>query len=400
MKFVKYSLFFFVSIFVLRAGLALFPTRPVYADNPSADPPSPQTLVPVDPLTGEIIGLADTTPPVFLSANPLLTPANGLTVTNFSPTFDWDEATDDTGVVSYTLIITTDLAETLSLTTTGSAYTPTGFLSNGVYTWTVQAHDAAGNSSGHVTPPYTFTIQADWAIYLPIIVKPEPSVCPTSSDASFELIPIDGSPADHPDYLHGDLNLSLRGYDLASGFLGLVSYSGGVDTNAPQLAGLFEPNRFPGVSAVYQVYNWNWACGGHGCPGTIITNPPVTLAELIVTPGEAISIPERSPNIYSGNYKVMVLYAEEQRLTLGYTRQDTVANGYAVHLENICVDPNLLAFYRAQVDAEGWHTTGRLPALRNNQALGTALGNELRIAIRDRGSFMDPRSQKDWWQGY
>jgi hypothetical protein len=96
----------------------------------------------------------------------------------------------------------------------------------------------------------------------------------------------------------------------------------------------------------------------------------------------------------------MVLYAEEQRITLNYTRRDTVANGYAVHLENICVDPNLLALYRAQVNAEGWRATGRLPALRNNQALGTALGSELKVAIRDRGAFMDPRSRKDWWQGY
>jgi hypothetical protein len=94
------------------------------------------------------------------------------------------------------------------------------------------------------------------------------------------------------------------------------------------------------------------------------------------------------------------LYAEEQRLTFGYTRRDTVANGYAVHLENICVDPNLLALYRAQTDAGGWHVTGQLPALRNNQALGTALSGEIKVVIRDRGAFMDPRSRKDWWRGY
>jgi len=39
-----------------------------------------------------------------------------------------------------------------------------------------------------------------------------------------------------------------------------------------------------------------------------------------------------------------------------------------------------------------------LPALRNNQALGQALGFEIKVAIRDAGSFMDPRSQKDWWR--
>ncbi len=97
----------------------------------------------------------------------------------------------------------------------------------------------------------------------------------------------------------------------------------------------------------------------------------------------------------------MVLYAEEQRLTLGYTRQDTVAGGYAVHIENICVDPTLLALYRSRVTPQGWRLSPpMLPALRNNQALGIALSNEIQVAIRDRGAFMDPRSRKDWWPGY
>ena len=47
----------------------------------------------------------------------------------------------------------------------------------------------------------------------------------------------------------------------------------------------------------------------------------------------------------------VLMYAAEKRITLGYTRDDTVASGYAVHLENVCVDPNLVALYRAQQDA-------------------------------------------------
>jgi hypothetical protein len=102
--------------------------------------------------------------------------------------------------------------------------------------------------------------------------------------------------------------------------------------------------------------------------------------------------------IYRGGFIALVLYAEEQRITLGYTRRDNVAAGYAVHLENVCVNPNLLALYRAQRDQNGRHTSGFLPALRNNQVLGTALGDEIGVAIRDAGSFMDPRSHKDWWR--
>ncbi len=385
MKYLKLVLLAATSFLMLSLGLNLRPPAPVYADNPSAHAD--------DSLSGQ----ADTTPPGF-PANPLLTPADAATVDTFHPLFDWLDATDaESEVVSYTLAITTSLGETVSFTTTASTYQPPNYLVNGVYTWTVQAFDAAGNASDWVTPPYTFTVQATALVYLPFLAK---SDCPVSSISSYSLIPVDGPRADRPDYLHADLNLALRGYEPTGGFLGLVNYSGSTDANAPQLAGLLEPNRFPGVSSLYQVYHWNWACGAQGCRGPLITNPAVTLIGLPAGAGEPVFIPERSPEIYGGGYKVMVLYAEEKRITLGYTRQDTVANGYAVHLEGLCVDPNLLTLYRAQVDGNGFHTTGWLPGLKNNQAIGTILTGEVRVAVRDRGAFMDPRSRKDWWQGY
>jgi len=237
-----------------------------------------------------------------------------------------------------------------------------------------------------------------YTVYLPVVIKPE---CPTYSSQTYNLIPFEGERADRPDYLHADLNLARRGYSVVNEAKNLVDYSGGVDSNAPQLAGLFEPNKFSGIPATYQVNNWIWDCGiEHGCQGSPITDWPVTMIGLIASPGEAIYIPERNPDIYGGGYKAMVLYAEERRITLGYTRQDTVVPGYVVHLEDVCVDPNLLALYRAQTDSDGYHYTGHLPALSNNQALGTALNTEVKVVIRDRGSFMDPRSRKDWWQGY
>ncbi len=249
-------------------------------------------------------------------------------------------------------------------------------------------------------------------LYLPLILKtfplppstPEPT-CPTTSSATFDLIPVDSPPADHPDYLHGDLNLSLRGYEPVQGVtLALVDYNGGVDADAPQLPALFTDNRVPVFSAAYQVYDWNWDCGGqpHGCRGALLSHWPTTLIGMQTTPGESIRIPSRAPEIYGGGYRALVLYAEEQRITLGYVREDTVAHGYAVHIENVCVDPNLLALYRSRVDANGNRITSgglQLPALKNGQSLGTAAGTEIRVAVRDRGNFMDPRSRKDWWQG-
>jgi len=112
-------------------------------------------------------------------------------------------------------------------------------------------------------------------------------------------------------------------------------------------------------------------------------------------PDEPVSLPSRGPQIYAGGYTALVLYASEQRITLGYTRRDSVAPGYAVHLESVCVDPNLLALYR-QANAAG---RGVLPALHNGDVLGTAREGEVLVAVRDRGTFMDPRTRKDWWKG-
>lgn len=369
----------------------------------SADTLSESQIWPMRPAEFNTIAALDSSPPSF-GPTPLIAPTDAVTVTNPRPTFDWDDATDDVAVVSYTLRITGEnpftglstQATTIDITTTNSIYTPTQVLPNGIYTWTVQAHDAAGNVSGFVAP-YTFTMQAIWQVYLPIV---QPG-CPTTSGAAFEVIPIDGGVAvDHPPPLHGDLNLSLRGYTVTNAAKILLDISGSTDSNAPQLAGLFEPNQFPGISTVYRVNSWDWGCGTHGCPGGPITNPEVTLMGLAATPGQPIYIPERGPEIFGGGYKAMVLYAEQTRITLGYTRQDSVVPGYTVHIENVCVNPNLLALYEAQTGADGWHVTGNLPALRNNQVLGTALANEIQVAIRDKGSFMEPRSRKDWWMGF
>jgi len=373
----------------------------------SADTLSESQIWPMLPAEFDTIAALDSSPPSF-GPTPLIAPADAVTVTNPRPTFDWDDATDDVGVVSYTLRITGEnpftglstQATTVDITTTNSIYTPTQVLPNGAYAWTVQAHDAAGNVSGFVAP-YTFTMQAIlWQAYLPIIqVNPQP-ICPTASSANFEVIPIESGILDHLPPLHADLNLALRDYSITNAAKSLQNINGPDDINAPQLAGLFEPNQFPGISNVYRVNDWDWNCGADGCRGGPITNPEVTLIGLSATVGQSIYIPERGPEIFGGGYKAMVLYAEERRITLVYTRQDDPANGYLIHLENICIDPNLFSLYQAQTDVDGKHVTGHLPALRNNQALGTALTDEIQVVIRDTGAFMDPRSQKDWWDGF
>ena len=219
------------------------------------------------------------------------------------------------------------------------------------------------------------------------------SGCPVTSDRSFALIPITGATIDHPDSLHGDLNLSLRGYYAVGASASLVSINGPAGDDPPQLAGVL-PGNASQIIGTYQVGQWDWGCGQDGCRGSGGVPMEVSLLGLATSPGMPVSVPTRGAEIYGGGFVALVVYAEETRLTVVYTREDSVANGYAVHIENFCVDPALLSAYRA-ANAAG---RGNLPAVHNGEVVGVASGNEVLVAIRDRGAFQDPRSQKDWWR--
>jgi hypothetical protein len=171
--------------------------------------------------------------------------------------------------------------------------------------------------------------------------------------------------------------------------------SGATDHRAPQLADLFADKRTGVLTSVYSVNQWNWepqpSPGKRGGP---ITDFEVTLAGYEVEPGETIHVPSANYDIGQG-YQVLVLYADSNRITLKYTGEDSVVNGYAIQVEGICVEPRLLALYN-QLNAAG---RKQLPALRANQPFGRARGVEIQVAIRDTGKFMDPRVRKDWWRG-
>jgi LysM repeat protein len=215
--------------------------------------------------------------------------------------------------------------------------------------------------------------------------------CASIPGENYDTLPIVGSPTDRPADKHGDLNLALRGYSPTGGQLSLIDMGGPTDNRAPQLAGLFNDNRTPGFSGMYRVNNWDWGSNSRGGP---IKDFEVTLLGLEVEPGETIHVPGAGYDIGRG-YQVLVLYADKERITLKYTGEDTVATGYAIHVDGICTEPNLLALY------ERMNKDGRrqLPALRAGQALGRAIGGEIQVAIRDTGRFMDPRVRKDWWRG-
>ena len=178
--------------------------------------------------------------------------------------------------------------------------------------------------------------------------------CPAVSDNQYTTVAVTGGGDGRPDNLHGDLNLGLRGYTPVDAASALIDKNGPVDGDPPQLAGILADGRLPGFGQGYQVYDWDWNCaGGLGCRAALLDHVEVALLTVDTALGEEIGIPHRGAQIYDGGYKALVLYAEETRLTLGYTREDSVANGYVVHIENVCVDPNLLALYRSSNAAGG-----------------------------------------------
>jgi len=223
---------------------------------------------------------------------------------------------------------------------------------------------------------------------------PVPVQPPVPVRESYGQLPVVGwQPAERKVEEHGDINLALRGYTPTADVLGLVDVGGDTDVGAPQLAGVFCPARAPSIKAVSRVREWNW---GANAPGDPIEEPPVTLIELAATPGEPVCLPDRVGGDVGRGYKALVLYASAERLTLKYTGEDTVAGGYALHLEHLSVDQELLALYQT-LDRQGRH---ELPAVRAGQAVGYARGDRVKVALRDTGAFMDPRVRKDWWRGY
>jgi hypothetical protein len=115
---------------------------------------------------------------------------------------------------------------------------------------------------------------------------------------------------------------------------------------------------------------------------------------LRTAPGQALHIASRDLRVDPAGYTAMVLYADAGQIALKYTWEDRVDTGYLLHIVNLCVDPNLVALYR-RLNAAGRHA---LPVVGNLSVIGTALGDEVDVIVRDSGSFLDPRSWQDWWQ--
>lgn len=230
-------------------------------------------------------------------------------------------------------------------------------------------------------------------------LTPTPKSCPTSSTNTYTSIPVNAYPAgDPPPIDHPDINLLKRGYELDNTPQhALINISGATDPLAPQLTTVL--GRVPVFENLYRIYVWLFP--PYPAVKGPLDNLETSLAGFKTTIGEAIKVPDAGQSVAPGKDAV-VLYAymnpskTNSTLTLSYTTAGNAGPGYVVHFEGFCVDPNLLSEYNTQ------HAAGRvqLPAVNGNDIIGTANTFEVKVGIRDKGTFMDPRSCKDWWKGY
>ena len=258
---------------------------------------------------------------------------------------------------------------------------------------TIALHTTDGGNGASVIKTVDFDVAVQVAKAMPtVMIQPKQlkiSPCAPIPSESYPETRVNPPSTNRPAESHPDLNLSIRGYAPTNARRDFVFYYGDTDKKSVQLSGLLGHGSRAVISSVYRVYDWDWT--RHRRAG-LLGDPEVTLMGLAVTPGDIIYLPDSGRTLGEG-FEALLLYANSTSLTIKYTREDNVVNGYTLHLEHICPEPRLLALYQ-NCNARG---RLRLPALRIGHALGRASGGELLVAIRDNGDFMDPRSSKDWW---
>jgi hypothetical protein len=250
-------------------------------------------------------------------------------------------------------------------------------------------------------------------VYLPLVLKP--FYCPVTSSnvyAGGTAYQFDNDDPVRPAWNHADKNIELRFYSAntdPSLQRELVDYASHELVQPPQFATMFNPYRVPTMTTFYRVHAWFWASSPDpGTRGPPIDSPDTSALGLQPVAGEELHVPASGYTI-GGGMEVVVLFADEDTVTLRYSRDDSAGSaGYTVHVDNICADPNLLALYDSLDNPTGPRYTyvppGErpysydLPNLAEGEVFGTARSEELVVAIVDTGAFIDTRSCTDWWQ--
>lgn len=214
---------------------------------------------------------------------------------------------------------------------------------------------------------------------------------PASADTNYGTLGVTAADTRRPPEGNPDLNLSLLGYEANGTAATYKDYGPVDDPSAPQFKGLFADRRQPSFTTAFINNGWDWSSNSRTPPSP--SKFEATVIGVAVSPGESLFAPGSGRPIGNG-YAALVLYADSNQITLKYTPEDSITRGYTVFIEGISVNSQLLALYQTTNSAG----RGNLPALRAGQLLGTASSGEIRLAIRDNATFMDPRSQQDWWR--
>ncbi|MEK7525941.1 MAG: GDSL-type esterase/lipase family protein [Patescibacteria group bacterium] len=174
-----------------------------------------------------------------------------------------------------------------------------------------------------------------------------------------------------------------------------INVGGPTDNLAPQLNTLIGSvsNPNPQFTNLYTVKQWSGGALGDDIKADYTGNWGTVLVALQAGDGEEVKVPQSGYTIDDQNHQVTVLYATESDVTLHYGTQDSIAVGYAIHLLDFNVSDELLAAYNEN-EANGRTTLLALPC---GFVLGNVQGGSVKVAIRDTGSFIDPRIGKDWW---
>ena len=223
--------------------------------------------------------------------------------------------------------------------------------------------------------------------------SPPNANCPTSSGEQYDkrgLNPPLSNVASNP-----DVNVFLRGWGEVSESLNLVSYGypngEAPDPKAPQLGTIL--NKGASFVKAYKIHQWDWA---NNQPSSSYEGAwPVHVLGFTASPGQSVNAPTNGYDVGAG-YQYMVVYVSPTSISMNVTGDDGAIEGYAIHMEGFCVDPNLVSLYNS-LNSQG---RSSLPALKEGQKMGTAKTSEVRVMVRDSGSFLDPRSKGDWWQSY
>ncbi len=223
-------------------------------------------------------------------------------------------------------------------------------------------------------------------------------VCPTTSSQTYESIKPDtpaqrkiSNPENSP-----EVNINLRGWGEVNEAKELINYGGDTDPNPPPSFGSIFSGRWPKIVKTYIIYEWDWENNRSNIGKSATPAWPVHLIGIDAALGEPLLGLKAGRSIF-GDYSLMVLYASESSITFTHSTGDTAPpndDGYPIYFVDMCVDPNLLAKYKS--DNAGGRQV--LPAIRPGQIFGYAKDTDVKVAIRDTGSFMDPRAKKDWWQ--